>query len=309
MLKTEMKKNAMLLLLCVLSVVTSIGQTLKVGTYNMRYDNPADVESGNSWKTRRDVVCSIISYENPAIFGAQEVLHHQLGDVCRLLPDYGFIGVGREDGKTVGEYAPIFYNKVEVELLDNGHFWLSQTPDRPSLGWDAACTRICTWGRFRLKSSGRQVMFFNFHADHVGIIARRKAAEMVVDSIRAKAEGCQVVVTGDFNVDQHNEIYNVFTASGVLDDSFVTASHRLATNGTFNGYDTAMHTDSRIDHIMVTKGSDVERIGVLTIAYWTKDAEAEKQKGHDAPAEIGLQKQTLRFPSDHFPVMAVLRLK
>lgn len=304
----DFMKKTILLCMLFITCLTTTGQTVKVGTYNLRYDNPGDVKQGNSWTRRGSVICSIIEYEHPAIIGMQEVLHNQLEDLNNHLTDYEYIGVGREDGKTSGEYAPIFYNKEKVELIEKGHFWLSQTPHKPSIGWDAACTRICTWGKFRIKESGKPVFFFNFHADHVGILARRKAAEMITDSIKAKAGECTAILTGDFNVDQYNEIYSIFTSSGLLKDSFTAAKKRLATNGTFNGFDSRKHTDSRIDHVMVTKNTNVEKTGILTYAYWTYDCHAEKEKGKDAPEEISLTPQTLRFPSDHFPVMVTLNL-
>ena len=114
-----------------------------------------------------------MNFESPDIFGAQEVLYAQLGDLLGALDGYDYIGVGRDNGKTKGEYAAIFYKKDRMKLLDKGNFWLNETPNKPKLGWDAACIRICSWGEFEQAETGFRFYYFNLHMDHVGVVARR----------------------------------------------------------------------------------------------------------------------------------------
>lgn len=147
-------------------------QSLFVGSYNIRYHNSDDDRNGNVWKTRCKVICDQVNFESPDIFGAQEVLHAQLGDLLGALDGYDYIGVGRDNGKTKGEYAAIFYKKDRVKLLNKGNFWLNETPDKPKLGWDAACIRICSWGEFEQAETGFRFYYFNLHMDHVGVVAR-----------------------------------------------------------------------------------------------------------------------------------------
>ena len=275
-----------IMLLSVMTVVTAAAQPLYVGSYNIRYQNGDDNSSGNGWTSRCPVVCGQLNFEHPDVFGAQEVLEPQLRDMLRLLDGYDYIGVGRDDGKQKGEYAAIFFDKSKVHLVNSGHFWLSQTPDRPSKGWDAACIRICTWGLFEDNTTGMQFYFFNLHMDHVGVESRRESARLVVDHIRELAgDVVPVVLTGDFNVDQNDEIYSIFTRSGRLLDSYAETRLRFAENGTFNAYNQERKTSSRIDHIFVSRHFSVDRYGVLTNSYWSDH---------------------LRLPSDHYPVFARL---
>ena len=302
-------RRLFLLLLLSLVYVLSPAQML-VGTYNIRLKVGSDSVAGNVWAKRCQVICDQVNFMSPDIFGTQEVLHQQLKDMLKRLDGYDFIGVGRDDGATVGEYAAIFYKKDRLRLLDQGNFWISETPDRPGLGWDAACVRVCTWGKFagQTATNDEAFYFFNLHMDHVGVIARREGAKLIVRKICEIAHGAPVIVTGDFNVDQNDEIYSIFTDSGLLADSYLLSQLRFAENGTFNSFDTDLFTDSRIDHIFVSPGTKVDAYGVLTNSYWTPDdASAVGLKGHDAPQEIKFSKYTRRQPSDHYPVFVRLR--
>ncbi len=286
-------------------------QSLFVGTYNIRNHNSDDDREGNVWTTRCKVICDQMNFEDPDIFGTQEVLVGQLHDLLGSLDGYGYIGVGRDDGKEDGEYSAIFYKKDRLELLHHDNFWLSETPDRPSLGWDAACIRICTWGEFRQKDTGFKFYYFNLHMDHVGTVARREAAKLAVKKIKEIAKGAPVVLTGDFNVDQNDEIYTIFTTSGVLKDSYVCAAHRFAENGTFNDFKPLLKSNSRIDHVFVSPAFDVNRYGMLTNMYWTRDnaAAADNVKGKNAPQELDFTEHTLRTPSDHYPVLVKMNYR
>lgn len=306
-----MKRITLLILLSFLAV-TSISAQLLVGSYNIRYKNGGDSIKGNVWTKRCQVICDQVNFMSPDIFGAQEVLYGQLNDMLARLDGYDYIGVGRDDGKQTGEYAAIFYKTDRLRLLDEGNFWLNETPDRPGLGWDAACVRICTWGRFagQTATDDDAFYFFNLHMDHVGVTARHEAAKLIVRKIIEIAHDAPVIVTGDFNVDQNDEIYRIFTTSGLLKDSYLASRLRFAENGTFNSFDPDLYTESRIDHILVSPSARVDSYGVLTNSYWIPDkSSADQLKGHDAPQQINFSKYSRRLPSDHYPVFVRLYLR
>lgn len=280
-----MKRILLVAILMVCALVVS-AQDLYVGTYNIRYKNKDDSIKGNVWTKRCQVMCDQINFESPDVLGMQEVLVEQLHDFQRLLDNYSYIGVGRDDGKEAGEYAAIFYKNDRVKLLDSGNFWLNETPDVPKLGWDAACIRICTWGKFKDLRTKKKFYFFNLHMDHVGVVARREAAKLVVSRIKEMAQDAPVVLTGDFNVDQTDEIYGIFAHSGILKDSYENARIRFAENGTFNSFKVETKTDSRIDHVFVSPSFKVEAYGLRTDSYWAKGR---------------------RNLSDHYPVFVKLR--
>ena len=288
-------------------------QPMLVGSYNIRYKNAGDSARGDQWQKRCQVICDQVNFMAPDIFGAQEVLHEQLTDMLARLDGYDCIGVGRDDGKTKGEYAAIFYKKERVRLLEQGNFWLSETPEKPSLGWDAACVRICTWGRFLMAEGGArngEFFFFNLHMDHVGKVARREAAKLVVQKIKelTASSSPQIILTGDFNVDQNDEIYRIFTESGILKDSYDCARLRFAENGTFNSFKSDLFTRSRIDHIFVSPPTEVDAYGVLTDSYWIPDTTSvQEMKSADAPQEISFSRYERRLPSDHYPVFVRLK--
>ena len=300
-----MKKKLLLSLLFAAFAVSQLSAQMLVGSYNIRLKVSSDSVKGNVWGKRCQVMCDQLNFMSPDIFGTQEVLHVQLLDMMDRLDGYDYIGVGRDDGNTGGEYAAIFYKTDRLRLLDYGNFWLNETPDRPGLGWDAACIRICTWGKFASQTAtdDEAFYFFNLHMDHVGVVARREAAKLIVSKVREIAQGAPVIVTGDFNVDQNDEIYSIFTQSALLKDSYLASRIRFAENGTFNSFDTDLYTDSRIDHIFVSPSIGVDAYGILTNSYWTPDNDSsELMKGHDAPQEIDFSRYVRRQPSDHYPV-------
>lgn len=306
-----MKRCSLFISLALLAALSLSAQML-VGSYNIRYKNSGDSVKGNVWEKRCQVICDQVNFMSPDIFGTQEVLHGQLLDMLDRLDGYDYIGVGRDDGAKAGEYAAVLYKTDRLRLLDQGNFWLSETPDRPGLGWDAACVRVCSWGKFarQTASDDEAFYFFNLHMDHVGVTARREGAKLVVRKIREIAQGAPVIVTGDFNVDQTDEIYSIFTQSGLLVDSYNAARLRFAENGTFNSFNPDLYTESRIDHIFVSPGSHVDAYGVLTNGYWQPDevSPATTIKGHDAPQEIDFARYIRRVPSDHYPVFVRLTL-
>lgn len=297
-------KRVLVILAACACVLAAGAQSLLAGSYNIRYKNSDDSIRGNVWTERCKVICDQINWEQPDIFGTQECYLDQLENLRQQLDGYDYIGAGRDDGKDAGEHSAIFYKTDHFEKLADGNFWLSETPDRPGMGWDAVCPRICTWGKFRDKRTGFNLFFFNLHMDHIGVTARRESAKLVVARIKEIAGDAPVILTGDFNVDQTNEIFRIFTGSGVLKDAYYSARLRFAENGTFNNFLPDVKTNSRIDHVMVSPGFEVSNYGVLTNGYWTPlEQSASEEKDGDSPTEIDLQQQVRRVPSDHYPVL------
>ena len=317
-------KKLLLFALTIMATLQLTAQDMLVGTYNIRYKAWNDSVQGEIWQKRCQVICDQVNFMAPDIFGTQEVLWTQLEDMMQALDGYGFIGVGRDDGLRGGEHEAIFYKKKKLRLLDHGDFWLSETPDKPGLGWDAVCIRICTWGKFAVKTQKEQrngvfnrrksdrqseFFYFNLHMDHVGVIARREAAKLVLQRIHEMAAGYPVILTGDFNVDQNDEIYTIFTESGLLKDSYDAARIRFAENGTFNAFKTNYYTNSRIDHVFVSPNTTVEAYGVLTNSYWTPDEDpTDDIKASDAPQQISFDTYIRHNPSDHYPVFVKIKL-
>lgn len=278
-----------------------------VASYNLRQLNDGDTKAGNGWSRRCPVLGQLIRYHEFDIFGTQEGFKSQLEELKEELPGYDYIGVGREDGKDAGEHSAIFYRTDMFTLLDHGDFWISETPGKPGLGWDAACPRICSWGKFRHNESGREFVMFNLHMDHVGKKARVEGARLVRDRIDGFGKDCPAFVTGDFNVDQTSPSYRTITAGGDLKDSYEVAELRYALNGTFNSYRTDNYTESRIDHVFVTPDVKVLKYGVLTDTYRTPE-NSERVAAKDAPGEIEVSRYVARTPSDHFPVVVKVEL-
>ncbi|WP_134090168.1 endonuclease/exonuclease/phosphatase family protein [Olivibacter sp. XZL3] len=263
----------------------SRAQQIRLATYNIRYDNPGD--SLDNWKHRKDQLFNLVRFYDFDLFGVQEALVNQMNDLSAALPAFAYVGKGRDDGDKKGEFSAIFYKKDRFKLLDDGMFWLSATDqDNPNVGWDAALPRICTWAKFEDKQTHLVFYHFNTHFDHRGKEARKESAKLVLRKIKTIAGNLPAVLTGDLNVDQHNESYQVIAESGILGDSYQLAKIKLSDNATFNGFrPTLIDRDSRIDHIFISKDFVAERYGILT------------------NSSLG------RYPSDHFPVMVDLEIK
>jgi endonuclease/exonuclease/phosphatase family metal-dependent hydrolase len=200
--------NLFFVLLVLFSGCDTKDASLHIVTFNIRYDNPNDGK--NRWEARIPVVESYLTKEAPDIMGMQEVVHRQIVDLQDMLPEYDYVGTGREDGKEGGEYSPIFYRKENFNLIDHSQFWLSETPDVPgSKGWDAAITRVVTWAKFEDRESGKIFYAFNTHFDHRGAEARQRSADLMSEKISGIAGESPVVVTGDFNIrKQHPTLGN-----------------------------------------------------------------------------------------------------
>lgn len=272
-----------LIVICLIVTMSSVSaQNLRVATYNLRYDNPGD--SLNAWPYRISCVTNLILLNDFEIFGTQEGLKHQLEDLKKGLAGYEYIGVGRDNGADKGEHAAIFYKKNKFILLDNSNFWLSTRTDKPNRGWDAALPRICSWGKFEERTSGRVFFVFNVHFDHRGELARKESARLVLNKIKEIAGDQPSILTGDFNFNEMHESYHFINSSGLLKDTYDQAEIRYAPGGTFNEFNINGVPEGRIDHIFVTPAFKVIRYGILTNTYKN------------------------RYPSDHFPVFAEIIL-
>jgi endonuclease/exonuclease/phosphatase family metal-dependent hydrolase len=277
-----LKKMLATLLVLLAASATLSAQTMKVATYNIRYDNKRD--TANAWSRRLPHLTNLIRFQDFDVFGTQEVLYNQLLDMMGKLPGYDYIGVGRDDGKQAGEFSAIFYKKDRYKLLKQGTFWLAPSTTTPTKGWDAALPRICTWGQFQEKSTGFTFYLFNTHFDHVGVEARRESAKLILAKVREMAGTVPVILSGDLNVDQRNESYTLLSTSGNLKDAYQSAQVLYAPNGTFNNFNSATKTDSRIDHIFLSAAFTATRYGILTDTYGGG-----------------------KIPSDHYPVAIEVR--
>ena len=304
-------KRYFLLLAVVLTAFSVSAQDLVVGSYNIRNSNDGDAKKGNGWERRCPVICDQVEWVGFDVFGLQEVKHNQLEDMLADLPDYTYEGVGRDDGKQAGEYSPIFYKKERFKLLEGGTFWISETPEKVGVkGWDAALPRICSYVHLQDKVTKKRFWFFNLHMDHIGVEARREGAKLIAKKITEMCGKEPAFVTGDFNVDQHNEAYRTIINTGVLEDSYELAEKKFATTGTFNSFDSNLFTESRIDHIFVTEHVTVNNYAVLTDGYWTPNEKSDKtRKGEAAPQEINFSEHQHRCPSDHYPIAAKITFK
>ena len=195
------------------------------------------------------------------------------------LSSYSRIGVGRDDGIEEGEFAPVFYNTDRFELNDSGTFWLSETPDIPSLGWDALIKRICTYAYLTDKRTGEEVHVYNTHFSHVGELARLRSAELILDTIMQHSTDARIVLTGDFNTEPGSGPYNQITENG-MNDSY-QSDLRLGPRGTYNGFRLTGTHDRRIDFIFIK--------GFYSRYYLTSSLVINNQ-----------------YLSDHFPVIALL---
>jgi endonuclease/exonuclease/phosphatase family metal-dependent hydrolase len=276
-----LKRALFLLVVLWVFALAAQAQQLTIGTYNVRYDNAQD--AGNLWVDRAPVVANLLRFHDFDIFGTQEALKNQLDDISRALPHYDRYGVGRNDGVDQGEHSAIFYKKDRFKLLDKGDFWLSQTPDKPSLGWDATCcNRICSWVYLQDMQTKKKFYFFNVHYDHQGVQARQESSKLILSKIREIAGKAPVILTGDFNGDHQSNWYQAIANSGLLKDTYRQVEHPYANNASFNAFGKQSDRKEIIDHIFVTGDFRVKKWGVLTDTYHGK------------------------FPSDHFPVLVKL---
>lgn len=275
-----MKKIILLFLIALVFLPagnSQIKNSILVAAYNLRYANSND--GINSWTNRKDQVKGLIQFHNFDIFGTEEGLMEQLNDIAQL-KQYAFIGEGR-DGGIKGEHSAIFYRKTRFKLLDSGNFWLSETPEKPSYGWDAKhCRRICSWGKFKDLQSNKEFCFFCVHFDNEGIEAQRQSAKLMVSKIKEIAKNIPAICVGDFNSTPETE--QIICMQTLLNDAYkISLQPPYGPIGTFNGFKfNESPAKERIDYIFVSKQIKILKYGVLTDSY------------------------EQRYPSDHFPIVA-----
>lgn len=226
---------------------------LKVMTFNIRLDHAGD--SLNNWQYRKDNAAQMITYYAPDVLGMQEVVHNQLVDLKDRLPQYTALGVGRADGKEAGEYSSLFYKTERFDLLKEGTYGLSETPDRIGVkGWDAACERIVTWAILKDKESGKELAVFNTHFDHMGEVARRESAKLLLAKAQEIAGKLPVIVTGDFNGTPDSEPIRLI-ADGGLKDTRMLAPVVYGPAWTFHDFGRIpLEKRTLIDYIFVSEG-------------------------------------------------------
>lgn len=299
-----MKQKLVLLTFVLLAAFAAQAQELTVCTYNLRYKNSNDTNAGNGWNTRRTYLINLVNFQQPDLLGVQEAVKAQMDDMANGLKDYAYVGVGRNDGSTGGEYSAIFYRKETMILLDNGDFWLSDTPYKPSKGFPSKggstqYYRICSWGKFFHKASGTVIYHFNTHMD-LDETNRQQSYYLIKQKIQEIASTtAPVIVTGDYNAVQTGDAYKLFLNSGFLYDCYVRTKQKFITNGTCPGfnantYSTVSGELRRIDHIFVTKAFNIDHYGVLNPCYYSTSGSADYYE---------------RAYSDHSPVIAKLSLK
>lgn len=276
-----MKRLIFITLILVSNLISA--QNIRIITYNIRYNNPGD--GINAWPNRSQQVAALLEFHQADIFGLQEALIGQIQDIQKQLPHMKWVGVGRDDGKEAGEFSPLFYNSKKFKALKSGWFWLSQTPEKPGLGWDAACNRICTWLLLEADKKDQQFMVFNTHFDHQGTKARTESAKLILQKIKElNRDNLPVILTGDFNLTPEQEPISVITKE-LKDSRSISKDAPYGPAGTFNGFKFDSPLKERIDYVFVNNRVEVKQYGVLS------------------------DSKDLHYPSDHLPVFVNFELK
>lgn len=285
----KMNKCIVLILLCVLKCPFMTAQdnhTIRTMSFNVRYDNPKD--GINNWHNRKENIVKMLKFYDVDIIGMQELLKHQLKYLEGNLKGYGYVGVGREDGKIKGEFAPIFYKKEKYRLVDRGTFWLSETPDIVSTGWDASCERIVTWAIMEDNQTKKHFLFMNTHFDHRGIKSKIESVKLLKQRANSIGEDLAWIITGDFNFTSDTESMQILLESNgiyTVRNTYDIAETTYGPNWTVCGFDNRPFDERGvIDYIFVKGVKKIYKHGVL----------AEKANNI--------------FLSDHCPVFAELEL-
>tara|TARA_R110001583_G_scaffold127862_1_gene279648 strand:- start:55 stop:894 length:840 start_codon:yes stop_codon:yes gene_type:complete len=277
-------KKYVLLIIGTLFFTTFYSQELSVMTYNIRLDIASDGD--NAWPIRKDYLVSQLKFYAPDIFGIQEGLPQQVTYINEELQNYNFVGEGR-DGENKGEYSALYYKKDKFILERSGTFWLSETPNIVSKGWDAALPRICTYGLFQNKGSRLKFWVFNTHLDHMGTIAREKSLDLIINKIEnLNLQKLPVILMGDFNLEPNSEAINILK-SKMKDCREISNEPPFGPEGTFNSFIFNKIASKRIDYIFVSNSEaiKVKKYATLNNSY------------------------KLKYPSDHFPVFVELKFK
>jgi len=280
-----MRKTILLIwpLAWLLQVTCTQTQEFNLMTYNIRFANPADAP--HTWPARNPLVVDQILEFDADIIGFQEALHQQVLDLEKDLPDYAWVGVGRDDGITAGEFSPLFYKTERFKLLEYGTLWLSETPEQISIGWDAALPRIATWATLTDRTTQDQLLVINTHFDHIGKTARLNSIKLLINFlIEHRAAHKHLVLMGDLNTGPDDEPYKWLMEQNILSDPFYEAEHRVGPVGTFNAFNYA-HQSERIDYIFLDPALKVQQYKVL------------------------MESHNSILPSDHWPVMVIANKK
>lgn len=282
-----MPAKRLLSIILAFTIIQLHAQDLNVMTFNIRFNNPKD--SANAWPNRKDYAASQVLFHHTHILGVQEALNDQILDLQDRLKQYKYIGVGREDGKTKGEYSAIFYDTTRLRLLEGSTFWLSENPTVVGkAGWDAALPRIVTWAKFRDKKTKKIFYHFNTHFDHMGQLARKESARLLLQKVKDIAGNTPVIVTGDFNATPTSEPVQVLLNSSdpnrLTDTKAISKQPHYGPSGTFNAFGPKETSNEPIDWIFVKNGVTALQHATLS------------------------QTWNGRFSSDHFPVFARLRI-
>ena len=251
---------------------------ISVMSFNIR--NSCD-KGTESWDSRIVNFVPLVREANPDVMGFQEVLHNQYLDLIDRFPNYNSVGIGREDGENAGERAAIFYKKSRFTLIEGGNFWLSETPDKPSFGWDAVCIRICTYAKLLDSETQKEFIHFNTHLDHVGETAMLEGAKLIRGNMLNKK--IPAFVTGDFNISENSAPYAVMAESGLKDAKY--SAETSMSYGTFHGYNPSetISSESPIDYVFYTE----------------KDFNAMSYK-------VLVNGGEGKYTSDHYPILVTL---
>lgn len=254
-------------------------------SYNIRLDVASDGE--NRWDARKDKVAALMKYYEADFIGGQEVQHHQLQYLLSQLTGYSHIGVGRDDGKEAGEYSCIFYNKQRFDVVQQSTFWLSQTPDSVSFGWNAACRRVCTYGLFRDKKTTKQLWVFNTHFDHLGDTARIESAKLITEKVlQLTSTKYPVIIMGDFN-SKPEEAPAKYMTQYFKNAREASEEKPYGSADTWNAFAFDKKPSGCIDYIFLSRHAEmqVKKFATITDSY------------------------DMKYPSDHFPILATIELK
>ena len=254
---------------------------LDLMSFNIRYGKAKDGD--NHWEKRKELVFDVLKNHAPQIVGLQEALDFQIDEIKDRLPQYAHLGIGRDPDST-GEYTAILYLKDRYAVLDSNTFWLSDTPEVRSTHWGNKIVRICTWAHFEDRDSGRGFYVFNTHFDHRSQESRVRSAGLIRNRIANRASpNDPAILMGDFNAGEDNEAISRLVSDSALVDTFRVLHPDVDEVGTFGGW-TGKTSGAKIDYIFVEPG-------IETLA-----------------AEIIHDNEQGRYPSDHYPVSARVRL-
>ena len=311
-----MKRLILALFVAVFAFSVS-AQEMNVATFNVRVSGPlkpgqarpkkGDYSKFNGWDDRKGYLCDMIQFEAFDIFGVQEARYPQIADMLERMPEYAYIGVGRDDGEQKGEHCAIFYQKKKFKVLDQGNFWLSETPDVPSYGWGAKYRRICTWGLFQNKKTKELFYLINTHVNWGK--SSVMSANMLVEFVKEKCTKTDnVILMADFNATQDSDLYKIITSNG-FEDTYESSKYRFAPTGTGQGFRPNYFTERRIDHIFVSKGITSSRYGLLNYHYFRDINANEEAMDTLAPKEIKGENRAIHCLSDHYAVQSWITLK